>query len=75
MNMPKNVDCGAREEALEDALRDMDQLVTALQQRTGEYLPDGDTDQFVDDVIQLIDNPDQARIQEQASELLNKEGE
>ena len=75
MNVSKHVNCGAREEALKHALRDMDQLVTALQQRTGEYLPDGDTDQFVDDVIQLIDNPDQARIQEQARELLSKEGE
>lgn len=36
MNVPKNVDYGARLEALEHALRDMDQLVTALQQRTSE---------------------------------------
>jgi hypothetical protein len=63
---------GSREEDLEEALRGLCSLVTKLQERAAGYLPEGEPDAFINDVLELLDGPEQRRVQRAARALLNE---
>jgi hypothetical protein len=60
------------EEELEEALRGLCGLLTRLQERAASYLPEGDTEHFINDVLELLDGPEQRRVQRAARALLNE---
>jgi hypothetical protein len=70
--MTVNPNVTGREHDLEDALRGMCNHLTRIQCRAAEYLPNGDADAFIDDVLGLLDGPDQRRVQSRARELLSE---
>jgi hypothetical protein len=63
----------SREHELEGAIRGLCDLVTKLQHRAAEYLPEGNADHFIDDVLGLLDGPEQRRVQGAARRLLKEE--
>ena len=74
MNMHSTVG-ETREGALAGALRGMDGLLRRIQLRAAEYLPEGDPGDFINDVLELIDGPEQREVQGRAKELLMGEEE
>jgi hypothetical protein len=62
----------SREEDLEEALRGLCNLLTKLQQRAAEYLPEGDSDDFINEILGLLDGSEQRRVQRAARLLLNE---
>ena len=68
MNMHASVI--TREEALEGALRDMDALLREMQLRAADYLPDGEAQEFISDMLELLDGPEQRRVQGRTQELI-----
>jgi hypothetical protein len=62
----------SREEVLEHALRGLCDLLTKLQRRAEEYLAERDPAEFIDDTLELLDGPEQRRVQRAARVLLNE---
>jgi hypothetical protein len=60
------------EEELEEALRGLCELLTRLQKRAAAYLPEGDAEDFINDVLELLDGPEQRKVQRAARALLNE---
>jgi hypothetical protein len=69
-----NVDVPANswEEELEEALRGLCELLTWLQKRAAAYLPEGDAEDLINDVLELLDGPEQRKVQRAARALLNE---
>lgn len=61
-----------REHQLEDALRGLCKHITKMQMRAAEYLPEGDRDIFINDILELLDGPEQRRVQSAAKVALNE---
>ena len=73
MNMERKVNCGDREAALEAALREEHALIERIHGRIVDYLPgDADKNDLISDVIEMIDNPDEAAAQERTERLLRQ---
>jgi hypothetical protein len=62
----------SRERQLEEALRGLCQLITKLQHRAADHLPDGDADAFINDSLAYLDGPEQRYVQVEARQLLNE---
>ena len=63
---------GSREEDLEEALRGLCRLFAKLQKRAAGYLAEGDPKDFMNDMLDLLDGPEQQRVQRAARALLNE---
>jgi hypothetical protein len=61
-----------KERRLEHAVRGLCNLITKLQIRAAEYLPDGDRDAFINDMLAYLDGPEQREVQSKARALLNE---
>ena len=70
--MKSHSPASSREDDLEDALRGLCEHLTTLQKRAAEYLPVGNTEAFISDILELLDGPEQRRVQRQARLLLNQ---
>ena len=58
---------------LGDAIRSLCNLLTKMQRRAVEYLqPEGDPVAFIDDILELLDGPEQRLAQGRARQLLNE---
>lgn len=63
----------SHEHQLEEALPWLCNHITKMQHRAAEYLPDGDADAFINDMLELLDGPEQREVQRAARELLSEE--
>jgi len=61
-----------REHELEEALRGLCHHLTLMQLRASYYLPDGNTETFIDDILGMLDGPEQRKVQAAARRLLNE---
>lgn len=62
----------SRQYQLEEALRDLCHHLTLMQLRASYYLPSGNPETFIDDILGMLDGPDQRRVQSAARRLLNE---
>ena len=70
--MKTHAPASTREEELEEALRGLCNHLTKLQQRAALFLPDGNPDDYISDTLELLDGPEQHRVQKAARVLLNE---
>lgn len=70
--MTAHVRITSRERKLEEALRGLCDHLTLMQLRAASYLPSGNSEIFIDDILGLLDGPDQRRVQSAARKLLNE---
>lgn len=61
-----------REHELEEALRGLCHHLTLMQLRASYFLPDGNADTFIDDILGMLDGPEQRKLQGAARRLLNE---
>ena len=70
MNMHRSIHSSTCEQALEAALRDLETLFTKMQVLVSACLPEGDRQELLGDVIELLDGPEQRAAQARARHLL-----
>lgn len=70
--MTGQADFAVREHELEEALRGLCHHLTLMQLRASYYLPNGNAETFIDDILGMLDGPDQRKVQSAARKLLNE---